>query len=103
MKQREEPISLFHRQLISAKATNMHGIILNFDDMQMGRLHPLHYSGLSIPQSSHYPIIDLATPRIREEMRAFGFTDFWDYFFNINKAKASLKKENSPKKKHWSF
>jgi hypothetical protein len=105
MRRQEEPIFLFHRSLIVAKSANEHGTILNFDDMQMGRVHPLHYQSLTIPESSHYPIIETISPKIREEMRDLGFADFWDYFFNAGKVKALRKKEKekTEKKKHWLF
>jgi hypothetical protein len=38
MVRKAEPfVAMFHRTLCIAKAQNKHGIILNYDDMQMGR------------------------------------------------------------------
>jgi hypothetical protein len=78
---REEPIFIFHRMLIYAKSAGEHGTILNYDDMQMGRLRPTHILR-SIPQSTYYPIVDTANTKIREGIRNLGFADFWDYWFN---------------------
>jgi len=91
-----------------AKSANEHGIILNYDDMQMGRAHAMHLL-FTVPQCTHYPIVDTITPKMKEEMRDLGFTDFWDYYFNAEKVRAQKNKEKleqekqKNKKKHCLF
>lgn len=106
MKERDDPVFMFHRTLIMAKSANEHGTILNYDDMQMGRQHPIQIL-LTIPQSTHYPIAETISQKIKDEMRDLGFTDFWDYWFNGERTKALRKKEKmeeekqKKKKKRW--
>jgi len=93
----------FLNQIICiTKALGEHGIILNLDDMQMGRLSPKLIVGGNIPISTHYPIP--ITPEIKEKMSKLGLTDFWDFYFyeetKIKRQKQEEKKEKS-KKKRW--
>lgn len=98
MRRLDEPIFMFHRALVMAKSANEHGIILNYDDMQMGRAHAIHLL-LTIPQSTHYPIVDTITPKMKEEMLELGFIDFWDYYFNAEKVRVQKKKEKLEQEK----
>ena len=103
MGRKEEPfVTMFHRTLCLSKATDEHGIILNYDDMQMGRR--IAFLGLSVPISTHYPIVDTVPEYAKEEMRELGFTDFWNYFFNAEKVKKQMKEEEKKaKKRRWFF
>lgn len=86
MGKKEEPLfNMFHRTLCLAKATDEHGVVLNYDDMQMSR--KIAFLGLTVPISTHHPIVDTVPVYVKEEMRELGFTDFWDYFFNAEKVK----------------
>jgi len=104
MGRKEEPLScFFHRTLCVAKATDEHGVILNYDDLQMGR--KINFLGLTIPISTHYPMVDTIPAYAKEEMRELGFKDFWDYFFNAEKVKKQKKEEEKKKakKRRWFF
>lgn len=102
MGRKDEPfVVMFHRTLCMAKALDRHGIILNYDDMQMDRKLSL-YSILTVPISKPYPIEP--SGEIKEEMRALGFTDFWEYFFNAEKVRKQKKEEEKKaKKRRWFF
>ena len=101
-------VAFYNQILCIAKALNEHGIILNYDDAQMGRVSPkLIGEGYGIPLSKLYPI---PVPEIaKEQMLAQGLKDFWDFYF-YKETKASIeveekrkKKEKKAQKKHWIF
>lgn len=99
MVRKDEPfVAMFHRTLCMAKAQDRHGIILNYDDMQMGR--KLSFHSILIPISDQYPIEP--SKAIIEDMRALGFNDFWEYFFNAEKVRNQKKEEEKrAKKRRW--
>jgi hypothetical protein len=68
---------MFHQTLTIAKALDEHGIILNYDDLQTKRKPKILPT---ILVSAHYPIADTIPQKQREEMKALGYTDFWEYF-----------------------
>jgi hypothetical protein len=99
----------FYNQIFClAKALDEHGIILNYDDAQMGRVSPkLIGEGFGIPLSKIYPI--QVPENVKEQMLALDIKDFWDFYFyqemrTANKA-APKKREaqGKPIKKHWLF
>lgn len=100
MGRKGEPfVAMFHRTLSMAKALDRHGIILNYDDMQIGRKLSL-YSILTIPISKQHPIEP--SEEIKEDMRALGFTDFWEYFFNAETVRKQKKEEEKKaKRRRW--
>lgn len=99
----------FYNQIFClAKALDEHGIILNYDDAQMGRVSPkLVGEGFGIPLSKVYPI--QVPEEVKEQMAALDIKDFWDfYFYRETKALREIalekkKAEENPKKKHWPF
>ena len=101
MGRKEEPfVVMFHRTLCMAKALDRHGIILNYDDMQMGRKLSL-YSILTVPISRQHPIEP--SDYVKADMQALGFTDFWEYFFNAEKIRKQKKEEEKKAKKRRFF
>jgi len=99
MVRREEPFSaMFHRTLCIAKAQDKHGIILNYDDMQMGR--KLSFHSILIPISEQHPIEP--SEHVKSDMQALGFNNFWEYFFNAEKVRKQKKEEEKKaKKRRW--
>ena len=99
----------FYNQIFCiAKALDEHGIILNYDDAQMGRVSPkLVGEGFGIPLSKVYPI--KVPQEVKEQMATLEIKDFWDfYFYSETKALREVelekkKEEENPKKKHWPF
>jgi hypothetical protein len=99
----------FYNQIFClAKALDEHGIILNYDDAQMGRVSPkLVGEGFGIPLSKVYPIP--VPDDVKKQMAALDIKDFWDfYFYRETEAlrKAALEDreaEGKTKKKHWIF
>ena len=99
----------FYNQIFCiAKALDEHGIILNYDDAQMGRVSPkLVGEGFGIPLSKVYPI--KVPEDAKKQMAALDIKDFWDfYFYSETKALREVadekkKEEENPKKKRWPF
>jgi hypothetical protein len=100
----------FYNQIFClAKALDEHGIILNYDDAQMGRVSPkLVGEGFGIPLSKVYPI--KVPEDVKEQMAALEIKDFWDFYFyretKALKEEVELEKreaERKPKKKRWIF
>lgn len=102
MVRKDEPfVAMFHGTLCMAKAQDRHGIILNYDDMQMGRKVSF-YSIFTVPISEQHPIEP--SEAIKEDMKALGFSDFWEYFFNAEKVRKQKKEEEKKsKKRRWFF
>jgi hypothetical protein len=102
MGRKDEPfVDMFHRTLCMAKASGEHGVILNYDDMQMGRKLSF-YDVLTTPISTKYPIEP--SKAIKEDMQTLGFSDFWEYFFNAERVRKQKKEEEKKaKKKRWFF
>jgi hypothetical protein len=100
MVRKAEPfVAMFHRTLCIAKAQNKHGIILNYDDMQIGR-RLSSYNILNVITSEQHPIEP--SEAIKEDMRALGFADFWEYYFNVDGARRQKKdEERKTKKRKW--
>jgi hypothetical protein len=99
----------FYNQIFClAKALDEHGIILNYDDAQMGRVSPkLIGEGFGIPLSKVYPI---QVPKdVKEQMLALEVDDFWDFYFykETQAARQAVPKKSEAepkrKKKHWPF
>ena len=89
---------MFHRTVSVAKGSDRRGIILNYDDMQMGRKE----FPLTLPVMKQYPYEP--PDEVKEEMPAYGFTDFWQYFYNVDKIKKQRQEEErKSKKKRWFF
>jgi hypothetical protein len=100
MGRKDEPfVAMFHRTLCIARAQNKHGIILNYDDMQMDR-RLSSYNILNVITSEQHPIEP--SEAIKEDMRALGFTDFWEYYFNVDDVRRKKREEEKKaKKKKW--
>jgi hypothetical protein len=100
---------LFYNQIFClAKALDEHGIILNYDDAQMGRVSPkLIGEGFGIPLSRVYPI--QVPDDVKEQMAALNIKDFWDFYFDRETralrqvALENRKAEEKPRKKRWFF
>lgn len=66
--------------------------------MQMGRKQ----FPLTVPLSRQHPIE--LTREIKVDMKALGFTDYWEYFFNAEKVRKQKKEEEKKvKKRRWFF